>query len=46
MSGASLSAGAAAAPAYHKAGSIKRERRWALIGAYIALAVSCRPSTC
>ena len=40
MSGASLSSpGAAAAPAYHKAGSIKRERRWALIGAYIALAV-------
>ena len=39
MSGASLSAGAAAAPANHKAGSIKRERRWALIGAYIALAV-------
>ena len=39
MSGASLATGAAAAPAYHKAGSIKRERRWALIGAYVALAV-------
>jgi len=39
MSGASLATGAAAAPASRKAGSIKRERRWALIGAYIALAV-------
>ncbi|WP_372616708.1 carbohydrate ABC transporter permease [Falsiroseomonas sp.] len=40
MSGASLTTGTAAgAPMYHKAGSIKRERRWALIGAYIALAV-------
>jgi multiple sugar transport system permease protein len=39
MSGASLSAGAPAAPAQHKVGSIKRERRWALIGAYVALAV-------
>ena len=25
-------------PIYHKAGSLKRERRWAMIGAYIALA--------
>jgi multiple sugar transport system permease protein len=35
-------AGAAAAPAaplYRKVGSIRRERRWALIGAYVALAV-------
>jgi multiple sugar transport system permease protein len=41
MSGASLSSGAAAAPApaYGKAGSLRRERRWALIGAYLALAV-------
>jgi len=39
MSGASITTGAAAAPAYHKAGSIRRERRWAMIGAYIALAV-------
>jgi multiple sugar transport system permease protein len=27
------------APAYHKVGSIRRERRWALIGAYASLAV-------
>jgi multiple sugar transport system permease protein len=39
MSGASLSAGAPAAPAFRKVGSIRRERRWALIGAYLALAV-------
>lgn len=39
MSGASLAQGAAAAPAYRKVGSIKRERRWALVGAYVALAV-------
>jgi multiple sugar transport system permease protein len=42
MSGASVAAGggAGAAPApARKVGSIKRERRWALIGAYVALAV-------
>ncbi|GAA0608167.1 ABC transporter permease subunit [Craurococcus roseus] len=42
MSGASLPAGAtatAAPSAQRKIGSIKRERRWALIGAYVALAV-------
>jgi multiple sugar transport system permease protein len=40
MSGASVAAGAGpAAPIYHKAGSLRRERRWALIGAYAALAV-------
>ena len=39
MSGVSLAAGAPAAPAQRKIGSIKRERRWALIGAYVALAV-------
>ena len=42
MSGASVAAGggtgAAPAPA-RKVGSIKRERRWALVGAYVALAV-------
>jgi multiple sugar transport system permease protein len=41
MSGATAVTGAAAGalPGYHKVGSIRRERRWALIGAYIALAV-------
>ncbi len=39
MSGASLAPGAAAPAAYHKVGSLRRERRWALIGAYVALAV-------
>jgi len=39
MSGASLTAAGASAPAYQKVGSIRRERRWALIGAYVALAV-------
>ncbi|MBW8268981.1 carbohydrate ABC transporter permease [Caldovatus aquaticus] len=39
MSGASLTTAGAAAPAYRKVGSIRRERRWALIGAYVALAV-------
>ena len=38
MNRASAIAGATA-PSYHKAGSIRRERRWALIGAYAALAV-------
>lgn len=38
MARASAVAGVAA-PGYHKAGSIRRERRWALIGAYAALAV-------
>ncbi len=38
MSGATVTAGTARS-AYHGAGSLKRERRWALIGAYIALAV-------
>jgi multiple sugar transport system permease protein len=38
MARASAVAGVAA-PAYHKVGSIRRERRWALIGAYAALAV-------
>ncbi len=39
MSGASVTRGAVAPPTYYKVGSIKRERRWALIGAYAALAV-------
>jgi multiple sugar transport system permease protein len=39
MARASAVAGAAAIPAYHKVGSIRQERRWALIGAYAALAV-------
>jgi len=39
MSGASITAAGAAAPAYRGTGSLRRERRWALIGAYIALAV-------
>ena len=39
MSGASLAPEAAGVPIYHKAGSLRRERRRALIGAYVALAV-------
>jgi multiple sugar transport system permease protein len=40
MSGASFATGGVAASStYHKVGSIRRERRWALIGAYIALAI-------
>jgi len=40
MSGASIAAGGSGASGiYHSAGSIRRERRKALIGAYIALAV-------
>jgi multiple sugar transport system permease protein len=40
MSGASLATGGVpAAATYHRPGSIRRERRWALIGAYAALAV-------
>jgi multiple sugar transport system permease protein len=39
MARASAVAGTTAATAYHKVGSISRERRWALIGAYAALAV-------
>ena len=39
MSSATVAGGAPATSIYHKAGSIRRERRWALIGAYIALAV-------
>jgi multiple sugar transport system permease protein len=41
MSGASgfATGGVPAAGHYHKAGSLRRERRWALLGAYIALAV-------
>ena len=39
MSRAFVATGAAAAPAHRKVGSIKRERRWALLGAYVALAV-------
>ena len=39
MGNASLATPAVATPAYRKVGSIKRERRWALIGAYAALAV-------
>ncbi len=40
MSGASFATGGVAASAtYQKVGSIRKERRWALIGAYIALAV-------
>ncbi len=39
MGNASLMTPAVATPAYRKVGSIKRERRWALIGAYAALAV-------
>jgi multiple sugar transport system permease protein len=40
MSGASFATGGAPASAtYQKVGSLRRERRWALIGAYVALAV-------
>ena len=39
MSGATVAGGAAGAPIYHKAGSLRRERRRVLVGAYIALAV-------
>jgi multiple sugar transport system permease protein len=39
MARASTVAGTASVPVYHKVGSIKQERRWALIGAYAALAV-------
>ncbi len=39
MNRASVATGAAAAPARRKVGSIKRERRWALVGAYSALVV-------
>jgi multiple sugar transport system permease protein len=40
MSGASFATGGAPASAtYHKVGSIRKERRWALVGAYAALAV-------
>ena len=39
MSGVTVAGGAAGAPIYHKAGSLRRERRRVLVGAYIALAV-------
>jgi multiple sugar transport system permease protein len=39
MSGATVAQPADSAPIYHKAGSLRRERRRVLIGAYIALAV-------
>lgn len=39
MSGTSATAGASATPAYIRPGSLKRERFWAMIGAYVALAV-------